>query len=518
MTIQEIKDKSKKNRSNMIDSYTPPVVTGRATNLAILTDLRDTVESYLYNNVAGSYGIEIFIESYWQSLLPLRTSGTANTILTSAVTRTWTFASCPVYAADGTLKSPISRYISDNGLTLGATSIFDGLITQIGIIASDISAFNSGYIYTSQALALAAQVTFVATLARAGSGILGARTIDISNQSTLQDLITPFYWRFLAGNAVSDSPDSWGAPGTAILTGLNGIIVSITNVKTYLDKINNFNTTLVTNNYIINKNIFTGFDAGFNTYYSSIQTQISTLTTYYNTINTLKDDLPTNRAAINSQLTNLKIDLGTYKTTNENRITTVSSDNTIMGLVTTSTTINYYREEILAMLVSYPDGIYNLMTTPASYATTVTAEIVKTEKQMLSFGLTSDEFITTPIMTSTRWNNKFKTQINLSWTSSIFPSSYKIYRKESSLVTDNSQWLIGDLIATIDYTDPDSITGWTKTNYTDTSIPDNTKNYVYRVQSLDSYWSSHSVSCVDSKSLQSDVWLSGAINPKCLSS
>jgi hypothetical protein len=518
MTIQETINNSKKNRSNMIDSFTPPVIAGKAASLVTLTDLRDTVESYLFNNVAGSYGINTIIDSYWNSIINLRTSGSFSLALTSAITRTWTFASCPVYAADGTLKSPISRYISDNNLSLGATSIFDGLVTQIGIIASDISAYISGYVYTTQALALAAQVTFVATLARTGSGILGTRTIDISNQSTSQDPITPFRWRFLVGNAVSDTPDAWGASGAAILTSLNAIIVSLTSILTYLDKINNFYTTLATNNCVINKTLFTGFDAGFSTYYSNVQTQISTLTTYYNTINTLKNDLPTNRAAINLQLTNLRVDLGTYKTTNENRITTVSSGNTIMGLVTTSTTVNYYREEILAMLVSFPDGIYNLMTTPASQAVTIAAEIAKTEKQLLSFGLTSDEFITTPVMISARWNNRLKTQVNLSWTSPIFPSSYKIYRKESSLVTDNSQWVVGDIIDTIDYTDPDTITGWTKTSYSDTSIPDNTKNYVYRVQSSDTYWSGHSVPCVNSSSLQSDVWLLGVVNSKALSS
>lgn len=516
MTIQETIDNIKKNRSNMIDSFTPPVVDGKADTLAILTDQRDTIESYLFNNISGGYGIEILIESYWQSIIPFRTTGSASTILTSALTRTWTFASCPVYESDGTLKSPTSRYITDNGLTLGATSIFDSLISQIGIVATDITLFDSGFVYASQALALAAQSAFIATVARTGTGILGTRTKDIDNLSTSQALVTPFNWKFVAGNGASDTPDSWGAAGATLLTTLNNLISALAIAKIYLDKINNFNTTLSTNDYILNKTIFSGFDPGFNTYYSGIQTQITTLTNYYNTINTLKDDLTTNRAAINTNLINLATDLGTYKTTNESRITTVSSGNTIMGLVTTPNTINYYRESILSMLVSFPDGIYNLMTTPANQATTIDAEIAKTEKQLAAFGLTSSEFISTPVMISARWDSRLKTAVNLSWTSPIFPASYKIYRKESSLVTNNNQWLVGDIIDTIDYTDPDSITGWTKTNYTDSSIPDNTKNYVYRIKSIDDYWSS-SVSCSDSESLQSDVW-DGAIISKCLSS
>ena len=514
MTTQDIINNTKKNRSNMIDSYTPPVVNGKASNLSTLTEIRDLIESYLFNNSSGNYGIEILIEAYWQSIIYLRTTGSASTVLTSATTRTWTFASCPVYESDGTLKSPISRYISDNNLSLGATSIFDSLISQIGTVATDITLHDSGYVYASQALALAAQTAFIATVARTGTGLLGSRTKDIDNLSTSQVTL----WKFIAGDGVSDTPDSWGAAGTTLLTTLNNLIGNLNAVKAYCDIINNYLTTYSTNSYLLNTAIFSSFDTNFSIYYNALQNHISSLTSYYITLNTLKDDLAANRAAINTQLTNLYSDLATYKTVQESRITAVSSGNTIMGLVTTPGTINYYRESILSMLVSFPDGIYSLMTIPPSQETTIETEIAKCEKILLSFGLTSDEFIPTPVMISTRWKNKLKTEVHLSWSSPLHPSSYKIYRKESSLVTDNTQWTEDYLLTTIDYTDPDLITEWTKTNYIDTAIPDNTKNYCYRIKSIDSYWSSNGVLCSDSESLQSDVWLSGTLNSRSISS
>jgi hypothetical protein len=514
MTISETIDKLKKDRSNSITPFIPLIQANKVIVSNDLISKRDSLEDFLFKNVTGSLGIETLIELYWQSLILLRTSGSATTVLTKALIEAMvTFDNTLYVGTTGALKSTTSPYITTNGLTLGATSIFDALITQIGIVATDISVHNSGYIYASQLLALGAQATFITTSARTGSGVLGSRTKDIDNLSTTQDSSPPNNWRFIAGSGISDSPNYWDV---TVLTNLNTLITALTNIKTnYLDKITSFFTTLSTNNYIINKSLFTGFDSGFNTYYSNVQNQISTLTTYYNNLTTYAGNLPGNTAIINSTLANLVIDLGTFKTTNENRITAISGGNSIMGLADSLGTINYYRESIVSQLLSFPDGIIPILNLPATSSTSNT-EIIKCEKLLTSYGIATTQWIPTPTMVFARYNIS-KTQVLLQWVSELHCNKYQIYRKESSLVTDNSDFVIGDLIATLDsVSNIDPQTNFTQQYYTDTSIPDNTKKYVYKILSIDDYWSTHGVSCVSSQSLQSDSWVSGVVNPKAI--
>jgi hypothetical protein len=505
ITQEDIISKAKSQRSGMIDTYTPFVVAAKADILAELIDRRNLMEDYLFKT--GSYvGIQTLIEAYFNVCINLRTSGSQSDLLDKATIETWTFDSNPVFEADGTLTTPTSTYITDNNLTLGVTSIFTTLIDLIGSSASSVGNVVSGYVYASSALASAAMV--IAQNARGGSGILGNRTKDNLPQATQT---SGGLWRYNFGNGGIDAPDYW--TGTFDTT-IGALITNLTNLRdNYLILINDFYTNINDNDYIIKKSLFSGFDTNESTFYSAIQTMITDLIDYQDLFNYLITDFTGNRATINTELNNLKTYLISSRTTCENRITEISNGDTIFGDPTSSGTINEYRKNVLSMLVNYPDGIIQTIISIGLSSTVISDMITKQEETLDTNDLSTTEYIEKPNVVSTRFQNQ-RTSVRIQWSSHLHPNKYKIYRKLIGDVSDNSEWSETYLIDTlneVDDIDPDIL--WTRQYYIDVTANPN-EDYVYRIKAIDDYWSTHGVSCSNSESSQSDVWIDSAINPK----
>ena len=250
VTQEELIEKARNQRSGMIDTYTPLVVGAKADILQNLEDQRDFMEDYLFKT--GIYiGIETLIDAYFDTCIALRTTGSQDSQLDKATIETWTFDGNPVFEADGTLTAPTSKYITNNNISLGATSIFTELINFIGSSASSIGNLVSGYVYATSSAASSAMT--VAQNARGGSGILGSRTRDNLPQATQQDPSPPNYWRYNFGNGGIDYPDYWNA---AFDTTIEALITNLTNIRDdYLIPINDFYTNINDNDYILKKGL-----------------------------------------------------------------------------------------------------------------------------------------------------------------------------------------------------------------------------------------------------------------------
>ena len=503
MGLQEQIDKILADRSAMLDNYTPLYQTAKTNKETERIAEKDEIKDILFQT--GTYiGIDTLIDLYWSQADGFRTgTGSLGSDLTSAIVETWQFDNDVYNGSDGTLKAGPSAYITDNGNTLGSsTSIYQQLIDLLGEEASAIGNEVSGYIYASSALALTAGQTRQDN--RNGSGLLGIRTADddplITEQSGL--------WRYNLGDGVLENPDSWDSN---VLTYLDTLITNISNLKTNnLDIIDNFFTTLNDNPYIPNKDLFSSFDSDWSTFYDDINTQLTTLQNHKSTLNSLVGDLVGNRASINVELILLKNNVQSYKTEGENRISDIRDNNTIFGDPTVSGTINYVRESILSSLVSFPDGIIEIIRLSSLNDGSVDNKLQKDSKKSDAYGIPLVETIPKPQMVSVAWVNS-RTEVNLRWISPQFPSKYKIYRKLVSEVTDNDQWSETYLIDTITHlSDIDPETSWTAQYYTDdTANP--TENYVYRVKAIDDYWSTQGAPVDNTESLQGDVYDNGEI-------
>ena len=501
MGIQEHLDKSSRDRGAMIDLYTPLYITAKDISLDRLYEQRDEAESFLFTD-STYIGIHTLITLYWDNCIALRNnSGSYSANLTSSLIRTWTFDN-PVYEeTDGSLKTPISDYITDNNLSLGGTSVYQYLIDFIGTAASGVGEHISSYIYATQSAAQIAMAAY--DDARNGSGLLGNRTKDSSPQDTDE---SGGLWRFEIGDGTIDTPDYWSA---TLYTNIDTLLSNLTSLKNnILDDIQNFYDTLNDNPYIINKTLFSSFDSERVTFSSAITSQINSLNTYKSDLQILDDNLSGNRATINSTLISFVSDLNSWKSTAENRISAISSGNTIFGNVETPGTINYYRETILSTLNSFPDGIIEIIRLTLLESDASDIKLQKEDKKSIAYGINA---ILKPTMIRVNFTDKTKTAVSIRWNCNQYPNQYKIYRRLVSAVTNNNEWPEDDLLTTITYlTNEDPETGWTAQYYIDDTVDPN-KNYVYRVLAIDNYWSSHGVPCNNSQSDQSDVWESGEI-------
>jgi hypothetical protein len=307
------------------------------------------------------------------------------------------------------------------------------------------------------------------------------------------------------------APDYWTA---TIYTTINTLLANLNNLNNnILTLINDFYNNLSENNYILKKDLFSGFDSGASTFRNNIISHVSSIGVYKSTFETLDDNLTANRTAIDNLLQALEDDLNSWIIEANNRITAISGGNTIFGDPTSAGTINEYRKNILSMLVNYPDGIIQTIISIGSSSTTIDDMIAKQEETLSTYALLTTQYISKPDVISVRFQNQ-KTSVRVQWSSHLHPNKYKIYRKLVGDVSDNDEWTETYLIDTlneVDDIDPDIL--WTQQFYVDATV-DPEENYVYRIKAIDDYWSTHGVSCSNSESDQSDVWISGAINPK----
>jgi len=504
MTTTEYIDNSKKNRSTTIDTYSPPLVTAKATALANLLAEINFIKDTLFKT--GDYlGIDAIIDIYWNHLIGLYTTGSIVNNLTSTTMDAWVFDN-NIYESDGILKSPLSTYITDNSLSIGATSIYQDLIDFLGTPASSVGNQTSGYIYGTSDEASDAMI--IAQDLRSGTGFRNTRTIDNDPATTEQDASSPFLWRYNFGDGSADTPDYWDA---TIYTKITTLLNYLNNELAYLATMTDFYTNINSNPYIVNTSFFTGLDSGLSTFKTSIETQITAINSYKTNFQIWDDDLPTNRSNINTALTNMVADLNSYKTTASNRKTAIYSTggvNTIFGSPAVSTTVNSLREAQISSLVSFPDGKIIQYNTINSSSTALEAKILKEEHKLTIFGINSSNWIPTPSVKAVFKN--INNNIYVRWISNYHSNKYKVYRKNASLVLDNSDWTEDYLIATIDETSVDPDTGATVQYHIDTTSLISGQTYVYRVKSIDDYYSTISV-CADSESKQSIVYEDGSI-------
>lgn len=497
MTSQDIILSVQNSRSAMIDTYTPLFVNSKQDYIDDLTDKKEFIESFLFGD--GTYlGVDQIIDLYWNQAIYCGTSGSIATNLTIAIVEGLTTWNNTIYDADGDLKSPYSAYITNNGVT-SSGNIYDSFITWLGTEASSIGNLTSTYSYAS---AVDAQIALdLADVARCGTGFLKERTRDYDPAVIEQDPAPPNLWRYNFGNNVVDTPDYWDAN---IYTYIDNILVSLNNILGTLTTINNFIVTINENDLVLNKTLLTTFDSGLTAFFNSVNAQITTLTNNENTLKNLDDDLTTNRSAINTILLSLKTNIASWKIVLDNRVTAIISGNTIFGLVTTLGTVNHYREQIISSLAAFPNGIIPILNTDQT--STILQLILKDESLLTTYGYTYDKFIPKATMVAVRYNQS-ETEVNIRWMSNYHQSSFKIYRRLLEEVVDNDEWSESYLLATLTTVDPE--TGCVQQFYDDTTI-DNTKNYCYRIKSIDVYYGGV-YGFTASQSEQSDVYSSGSV-------